>query len=315
MKQFELGQYKGLNLKCFDTSVKEHEIDEAMNYLKSSLEKTEVEKNDSIEIGDYAILNIEGLDTNRSFPVIKEYDFQIEVGNDGLMAGLNENILGKKKGDTVTFQQTIQPDFLQFQEFHGRKLTFTIEIIRVFRNEKPELTEDIVQEIDPSLKTLQDLKQKLTEKIFQEKKAQEWEGNLNIVFQAIIERSKYKFDEEYLNQAAEELYKSFAKELKNVDGMELINYLNGRKIKADEFLKECREEAAKRMIRDQILDAVIETEKIELTAEEYGYLEDRLRRDQENGQLYEIFNDIHDVQIQYLRKKGIDFLINANIVN
>ncbi|RJE48656.1 MULTISPECIES: trigger factor [unclassified Dehalobacter] len=315
MKHFELGQYKGLNLKFFDTSVKEHEIDEAMNHLINSLEKIEIEKNESIEIGDYVIINMEGVEENTSVPVVREYDYQFRVGDDALIPKLTSNLLGKKTGDLVIFKKTIQSDILQSQHLLGRELIFNIKITRVFRIEKPELTEDIIQEIDPSLKTLQDLKQKLTEKIFEEKKSKEWEGNLNIVFQAIIAQSKYEFGEENLNQAAEDLYNKFAKEIKNVDGIELINYLMGRKITADELLEECKEEAAKRMIRDRILDAVIEAEEIGLTAEERGYLGGRLRKDQESGQLSEMFTDIHFVETQYLRRKAMDFLLNINRAN
>jgi len=311
MKQFELGQYKGLNLKFFDTSVKEHEIDEAMNHLINSLEKIEIERNESIEIGDFVIINIEGVEENTSVPVVREYDYQFRVGDDALIPKLTSNLLGKKTGDTVIFKKTIQSDLLQPQH----ELLFNIKITRVFRIEKPELTEDIIQEIDPSLKTLQDLKQKLTEKIFEEKKSKEWEGNLNIVFQAIIAQSKYEFREESLNQAAEDLYKKFAEELKNVDGIELIDYLMGRKITAVELLEECKEEVAKRMIRDRILDAVIEAEEIGLTAEERGYLGDRLRKDQESGQSSEMFTDIHFVEPQYLRRKAMDFLLNINKAN
>ncbi|RJE48645.1 MULTISPECIES: trigger factor [unclassified Dehalobacter] len=316
MKHFELGEYKGLNLKCFDTSVKEHEINNAMDYLVNFSQESEINKNNEpIELGDYVLVDIVGVEKNISVPVLNECDYQFRVGDDGLICELNENILGKKSGDKVIFDTIIKPISIDSQKYWGREITFNIDIKRVFIIEKPELTEDIIQEIDPSLKTLQDLKQKLTEKIFDEKRAKKWEANINIVFQALIEKSKYEFEEESLNQAAEDLYKKFAEELKKAEGMELIVYLIGRKMSADELLEECKEEAAKRMIRNRILDAVIETEKIGLTAEERGYLEDRLRKDQESGQSSEMFTDIHFVETQYLRRKAMDFLLNVNMVN
>jgi trigger factor len=316
MKQFELGQYKGLNLKGFDTSVNEQEINEAINHIIDSLEEIQIEKrNKEIEIGDYVMINIEGVEKNTSIPAVREYDYQFRMGEEGLIPELTANLLGKKRGDTVIFEKTVHPVLLEYQHLWGRELVYTIEIKRVFIIAKPELTDDTIREIDPLLKTLDDLKLKLKEEIVRTKKIKEREANLNIVFQALIDHSQYEFAEDSLKQAAEDLYKKFAEELEIVDNMQLIEYLIHRKITADELLQECKEEAAKRMIRERILDAVIEAEKIRASAEEIGVLEERLRKGRESGQPSELFRDIQAVETQYLRRKATDFLLKANIVS
>ncbi|MCM1567777.1 MAG: trigger factor [Dehalobacter sp.] len=315
MMQFELGQYKGLNLNGFDTSAKEDEINEAVNYLINSLEETQIEKNsEEIKAGDYVIVNIEGVEKNTTIPAVREYDYQFKVGDEGLIPELTTNLLGKKTGDTIVFEKTLQAGPLEYQHLWGRELEYKIEISRVFVIKKPELTDNMIQEIDPMLKTIDDLTQKLKEEISREKKTKEREANINIVLQALIKNSKYEFEEESLNQAAEDLYKKFAEELKNSNNMQLMEYLIHRKITADELLEECKEEAAKRMIKEQILDAVIEMEKIRATEEEIAYLKERIKKDQERGISSELFTDIHVVELQFLRKKAMSFLLKVNLV-
>ncbi|AFV03358.1 hypothetical protein UNSWDHB_1163 [Dehalobacter sp. UNSWDHB] len=60
------------------------------------------------------------------------------------------------------------------------------------------------------------------------------------------------------------------------------------------------------MIKEHILDAVIEMEKIRAT-EEIAYLEERIKKDQERGISSELFTDIHVVEPQYLRRKAMSF--------
>lgn len=48
MKQFELGQYKGLNVKRFDTTVQEEEIQQALDYIIGSFDEIEEEKEMSL---------------------------------------------------------------------------------------------------------------------------------------------------------------------------------------------------------------------------------------------------------------------------
>ena len=132
MKQFELGQYKGLKVASFDVTVKEEEINEAMNHILKSLDKIEVVKTkEPIETGDYVIVNIEGTENGKPFPKVKESDLHFRVGDDTVLPEFSANLLGKKMGDTVVFETKIQPVSLEFQALWGCELTFSVQILKV----------------------------------------------------------------------------------------------------------------------------------------------------------------------------------------
>ncbi|RJE48648.1 MULTISPECIES: trigger factor [unclassified Dehalobacter] len=314
MRQFELGQYKDLNVKRFDTSAGENDINRAIDYILNSFDEIEEEKrNEPIEKGDYVIIDIEAMEKGTSVPVIRDFGSKFRVGSDDVLQEITTNLLGKKMGDTVNFETVIQPDAFEFQRLWGCMITFSIKIKSVLIEKKPELTKEFIQRIEPNVRNLEYFEKMLTERITQEKKVKEREANLNLVFQALIERCKYEFDEEKLDLAAEDLYKKFTEELKNVDNMELMTYLIHRGITADELLAECKDEAARRVIRERIIDAVIEKEGISLTADEISYLEERIIDKENNGQIPVQFDDINLLQTQYLRQKARDFLLDNNL--
>ncbi|WP_368294161.1 trigger factor [Dehalobacter sp. TBBPA1] len=314
MKQFQLGQYKGLNVDRFDVCVKEEELNEALNYVKNSLDEIQVEKNDEpIETGDYVIVNFEGTENGKTVPKFRERGFKFRLCDENVLQEFSANLLGKKMGETVIFETTIQPVLLEYQALWGQQIAFSVEIVKVYRMKEPELTDDIVREIDPRVKTLQELKELLATEINQEKKAIARAANIEKVFQALADQSKYEFDEGTLNQAAENLYRKFAEELKAIHDMELIHYLMQRKITADELLTECKEESAKIIFGEKILDAVIQAEGIQLTGEEMKQAKEQLKNSWQDDQAADLARELKMLETQLLRRTTMDFLLEANL--
>ncbi|TCX51687.1 trigger factor [Dehalobacter sp. 14DCB1] len=315
MKLFELGQYKGLNVERFDISVKEDEVNEAIDHILKTLEEIRIEKNDDpIETGDYVVVNVEGVENGMPVPKLIENNLQFRVGDDNVLSDLSMNLLGKNMGDTVIFDTCIQPVSLEFQALWGCYIHFTVEILAVFMIKKPELTERIIQEIEPNVKTLQEFKKTLEDQIWQEKRSRAHVANINEVIGTLAGQCKYEFDQEILNQAAEELYRNFSWELKKHHNTELIVYLIQRKISADELLTECKEEAARKILREKILDAVIQAEGIKVTAEEINYLKEKWIGKHKNEQAVDLVVDAVVLETQCLRNKAMNFLLDVNLV-
>ncbi|NBJ16008.1 MAG: trigger factor [Dehalobacter sp. 4CP] len=313
MKQFQLGQYKGLNVDRFDVSVKEEELNEALNYVKKSLDEIQVEKNDKpIETGDYVIVNFEGTENGKIVPKSRDRGFKFRVGDENFIEEFSTNLLGKKTGETVIFQTTVLPDLLEYQALWGKQITFSVEIVKVYRIKEPELTDDIVREIDPQVETLQEFEIILKDKILQEKVNKAQIANMSKVIGAIAENCKYEFEQEILVEAAEDLYRKFVEELKAVYNMELIVYLIQRKLSSDELLNECKEEASKRILGEKILDAVIKAEGIQLTDKEMLYEKVRLQN-REKAENVELSRENNIQDVQCLRRKAMDFLLEANL--
>jgi trigger factor len=313
MKQFELGKYKGLNVDRFDISVKEEELNEALNYVMKSLDEIEIEKNDEqIETGDYVIVNFEGTEDGKIVPKSRDRGFKFRVGDENFIEEFSTNLLGKKTGETVIFQTTVLPDLLEYQALWGKQITFSVEIVKVYRMKEPELTDDIVREIDPQAETLQEFEIILKNKILQEKVNKAQIANMSKVIGAIAENCKYEFEQEILVEAAEDLYRKFVEELKAVYNMELIVYLIQRKLSSDELLNECKEEASRRILGEKILDAVIKAEGIQLTDKEMLHKKVRLQN-REKAEKVELSRENNIQDVQCLRRKAMDFLLEANL--
>jgi len=313
MKQFELGQYKGLNVESFDVAVKEEELNGAIDYVLKTLDEIRIEKNDEpIETGDYVVVNVEGVETGMSILKVRESNLQFRVGDEDVLPEFSINLLGKKMGDTVVFETSIQPVMMEFQALWGCNMTFSMEIVEVSIIQKPELTDEIVQRIEPTVKTVAQFKKMLKNKIQQEKMSRAHAANINKVIAALADQCQYEFDEEILNKEAEDLYRKFTRELKESHNTELIVYLIQRKISADELLTECKEEAARKILREKILDAVIQAEGIQATVEEINHLKEKWMENQKSKQTVDQVDAVA-LETQCLRNKAMNFLLDENL--
>lgn len=314
MKQFELGPYTGLNVEKFKTVVEEDEFNEAMAYVRESLEEIRIEKgNDPVEPGDYVLVNIEGEENGIPIPSIKQKSFKFRVGDENVLEDFSSNLLGRKMGQTLTFDVLLKPVLLEFADLWGHRVTFTVEIVNVFTMEEPQLTDEVIRKIEPGVSTLQEFKELLAAEIIQEKKTRAQAVNIDRVFQAIADRCKYEFDPEALNQAAENLYRQFAEELKNIHDVELINYLIYRKISSDELLAECKQESARKILGEAIMDAVIEAEGFRIPAERLQKEQEKLAKNRQRGQELDAVAALKKAERQLLRRKAMEFLLEQNL--
>lgn len=180
--------------------------------------------------------------------------------------------------------------------------------------ERP-LSADEINEIAPGLHTLDELKEKLREVIHWHKVKRQREANILSLFQRLIAECTCEYDAEELDKGAQVVYKEFADELLANDGMEMIVYLIGRKLTAEEFLLECREEAVRRIARDSILDSVITLEGIRLTEQENEDLREKLEKNINQPSLEGQEAMFRDAEKFFLRHKATEYLLQANMIN
>jgi len=94
----------------------------------------------------YSVINAEGkviTDKKESEYVLYKEDERPQV----------KEIVGKKAGETVTFER----------KFEEKSYTYTINILEVFKRTIPEISDDFVQGIGADVKSLVELKEKLTD--------------------------------------------------------------------------------------------------------------------------------------------------------
>lgn len=157
--EVELGEYKGLAIEKQDREVTDEEFEEALNDAVSRQAELTV-KDGEIAEGDVANINFDGYVDGEAFEGGQAEGYDLEIGSGSFIPGFEEQLIGLKANDSKDVVVTF-PEEYHAEELAGKEATFKTEINEVKGKEVPELDDELAQELDESVKTVDEYKEKL----------------------------------------------------------------------------------------------------------------------------------------------------------
>jgi len=166
--EVELGEYKGLEVTKQPTEVTEEEITAAIEAQQARLAELVIKEDGAIENGDTAVIDFEGFANGEAFEGGKGDNYALEIGSGSFIPGFEEQLVGAKAGESKDVEITF-PEEYHAAELAGKPATFKVTIHEVKAKELPELNDELATEIDSEVKSLDELRAKLTEQAKEEK--------------------------------------------------------------------------------------------------------------------------------------------------
>lgn len=155
---FELPEYKGLAVEVDPLAVTDADVDEQLTLLAKRFGSyTEVER--AVADGDVLLIDLAATADGKEIEELAQQAMSYEVGEDGLVPGLDEAVMGKSAGDVATFDFTPE-----FGEFEGTPITVSATVSAVRERVMPELDDDLAT-VASEFDTLDELKADLRTKL------------------------------------------------------------------------------------------------------------------------------------------------------
>lgn len=204
----KLGDYKGLEVKLFDTSATEEEIDSAAeSWFKGQTFTETVEK--AAENGDIVNINYVGKTDGEAFKGGTAEDQEFTLGQASFIAGFQEGIVGMKAGETKDLNLTFPDPYENNPDLAGKPAVFTITLNAVKKTVEGELTDAFLGKYSEDYKTVAALREAQKASIEANKQSAESNQNINSTLQAVLEKAEIKsLPERELNKAKESIKKT-----------------------------------------------------------------------------------------------------------
>jgi trigger factor len=169
LPDFELKDYKGLEIAQEPAEVTEADVTQALQQLQERAATFEVVEDRPAADGDYAIVNYQGHDAGdpKAEPV-EGRDVMVHLAGEGTVAGFTENLRGSKPGEVREFQVTYADDYSR-KSLAGKTLNYRAEIQGVKKKVVPALDDEFAKSVS-EYKTLEELKAKVSENLAERKK-------------------------------------------------------------------------------------------------------------------------------------------------
>jgi trigger factor len=266
MPEVEVKDHKSIKVTKKEPKVTEKDVEEVINDLKkySTVYKDvdrEAKKGDRVEI------DFEGFDhEGKSVPNTKSQNHPVVIGENSLIPGFEDQLIGLKKDEKKEFDITFPKDYGK-KDFQNKKLKFKVELKRVEEGVPPELNEEFVEKVTGKKQSVEDLKKDIEKNIHAKKTQEAKQESENQYIEELLKKTKVEIPDSLIDEEAHYILHEMEDEIA-AKGLEFEKFLAQAKTTEEDLIKKYRPEAEKRIKIRLALQHIIKEEKVEVSEEE-----------------------------------------------
>lgn len=289
LPEVEVKDHKSIKVDKKEPKVTEKDIEDVINDLKKyntiykDVER-EAKKGDRVEV------DFEGFDDEgKSVPNTKSQNHPVIIGENTLIPGFEDHLIGLKKDGKKEFDITFPKDYGK-KDFQNKKLKFKVEVKRVEEAVQPELNEEFAEKMTGKKQSVEDLKKDIEKNIHAKKTQEAKQARENEYLEELLKKTKVEIPDSLIDEEAHYILHEMEDEIA-AKGMEFEKFLAQAKTTEEELTKKYRPEAEKRIKIRLALQHVIKEEKIEVTDEDAKIEFEKVKAYYPKKEHYKIEND------------------------
>ena len=259
-----LGEYKGVEVKKAEAVVTDEDVENELTAARKKNGRLIDVEDGAIEDGDNTIIDFTGYIDDKTFDGGAGTDYPLVIGSHSFIEGFEEQLIGKKKGETCDVNVTFPAEY-HADELAGKPAKFVVTIKEVKRNELPELNDEFASEVS-DFDTLDEYKADIRKKL-QEKKEQDAKvENENHVIEKVVENAQMELPQPMVDTQAREMVENYARRLQS-QGLNINDYMKYTGMTPEKLMEQMRPEAEKRIKTRLVLEKVVEAENVQVSDE------------------------------------------------
>jgi trigger factor len=306
--QFELGQYKELEIAREPISVSDEDVDRALNSLARE-RATLVPAERPAKLGDIVTIDYEGKIDGVPFQGGTAKGQQTELSEGRFIPGFASGIAGMSAGETKDVLAAFPEDYSE-KTLAGKDAVFTIALHEVKELELPPLDDELAKAVSQQ-QNLEDLKADIRRRLESVAESRQRREIGNQLVERLIDSHDFPLPEVMVERELDSMLQDAAGMAARM-GMSFDDYLKAVGKSEEELRSESRAEAEKRVKGTLILESIAKAEHIQATpadiqeelqglSQQYGQPVDRIRQ--------ALGNNVLSLMDGIVRNKTVDFLI------
>jgi len=160
LPEFDLGDYKGLEVQVDDLDAGDAKVDEVIKEMRERAATFVPVEGRAAKDGDYALMKLSGMPEGGGEPVEAD-NIMCHIGAEETMAPFNENLRGASAGDHKSFDVEYPGDYPD-PKLAGKTYHYEVDVLGVKTKTLPELNDEFAKDVSDAT-TLEELKTKIRE--------------------------------------------------------------------------------------------------------------------------------------------------------
>jgi len=264
--EVKLGEYKGLEVEAFDTSVTDEDVDSEIKALQEKQAELVVKEEGKAENGDTVVMDFEGFVDGEAFEGGKAENYSLELGSGQFIPGFEEQLVGLAAGESKDVEVSF-PEEYHAAELAGKPALFKVTLHEIKGKELPELDDEFAKDVDDEVETLDALKEKIKSRLEHDKKHQAEHHMQDVVVGAATENAEIDVPSIMVDNEVDRMLQEFEQRLQ-MQGMNLELYFQFSGQNEEALREQMKVEAEQRVRGSLTLEAIAKAENIEVTDEE-----------------------------------------------
>lgn len=264
--EVELGEYKGLEVEEFDTTVTDEDVENELKALQEQHAELVIKEEGTAENGDTVVIDFEGSVDGEVFEGGTAENHSLELGSGAFIPGFEEQLIGVATGEEKDVNVTF-PEEYHAAELAGKPAVFKVKVHEIKGKELPALDDEFAKDVDEEVETLDELKEKIKNRLQDEKNHQADHHKRDTVIEKATENAEIDLPPSMIKTELDRMLHEFDQNLQ-MQGMNLDLYyqLTGQDEAA--LQEQMKFDAKKRVLTNLTLEAISKAENIEVSDDE-----------------------------------------------
>lgn len=262
--EIKLGEYKGIKLPKIEYNVTDEDVDVRINAeLRQASRQVSVDR--PAANGDTVLIDYVGTVDGVEFDGGKAEKYELKLGSGTFIPGFEDGLIGAVKGENRDVKVKF-PDEYHAENLKGKDAVFNVTVHDVTTEEIPELTDEFVKDRG-RYETVDEYKAATRETLEKTFAARQRNERIDAAMKAITDNAECDIPEKIVAAEVERLWDEFAHQMSHY-GISPEDYLKYNNSTPEKFREERKEPAARNVKMRNVMRAIIEAEKIDVTPDE-----------------------------------------------
>jgi trigger factor len=259
--EVELGDYRNFNFKPEIETIDDAKVDKVIDELRDQNATLAPVEDRGAKKGDYAVIKFDGTSDGQAFEGGSAERMPLVIGDDRLIPGFEDNLIGLSVGDTKGFDITFPDDYME-ASLAGKPAHFEVEVRELREKVMPDVDDDFARSMG-DFADLAALRTEVTERLERNALDKARHGFADRIIEYAVANATLDLPDVLIDQEVEVMHDEFRGSLAR-QGITEEAYLKVTNKTDADMHADFRPDAEKRVKVLLVLSKVAEAEGVEI---------------------------------------------------
>ena len=196
LPEFELGEYKGLEIQVDAVEAGEAQVDKVVEEMRERAATFVPVEGRAAKDGDFALIKLSGMPEGGGDPVEAD-NIMCHIGAEETLESFTANLRGANPGETKKFQSKY-PDDYPDQKLAGKTYDYSVEVLAIKEKKLPEVNDEFAKDAAgeaSGVTTVAELRKKILENLEAAKEEQQSSQAREKILEALVKKHDFPVPE------------------------------------------------------------------------------------------------------------------------